>query len=352
MNDQARMEAGIAKLREVMLQLREGMEAHDFIIPARDEVIGYFGKLFAPARIEEVTAEEFKSFLPFKNNKHWTGLTRHQENMCSDMSRLRDALSLLLDEGQPIEDRYTKAVGMIRGLGKAVACAILLVAYPERYGVWNNTSEAGLKKLDLWPRFDRGASRGEKYVLINEILRELAGSLDLDLWTLDALWWAMLDLERDEAPGQGSLSSETSETEDLRFGLERHLHDFLRDNWDRTEFSKDWTLELEEGEPDAGYEYPTSIGRIDLLAKRRSGGEYLVIELKRGQSSDDTVGQILRYMGWVDAELLEEGESVRGLIIAHSEDEKLRYALRRVQDVELRLYEVSFRLLDAVGEEA
>ena len=120
--------------------------------------------------------------------------------------------------------------------------------------------------------------------------------------------------------------------------------------WDRTEFGRDWTLEIEEGKPDTGYEYPTSIGRIDLLAKRRDGQEYLVIGLKRGQTSDDTIGQILRYMGWVEVELLESGECVRGLIIAHSEDDRLRYALRRVQDVELKLYEVSFRhYLDAEG---
>ena len=49
-------------------------------------------------------------------------------------------------------------------------------------------------------------------------------------------------------------------------------------------------------------------------------------------------------------ELLESGECVRGLIIAHSEDDRLRYALRRVQDVELKLYEVSFRhFLDSGG---
>ncbi|RME94858.1 MAG: hypothetical protein D6773_19070, partial [Alphaproteobacteria bacterium] len=31
--------------------------------------------------------------------------------------------------------------------GKNIATAVLLVRYPDRYGVWNNTSEAALKKL-------------------------------------------------------------------------------------------------------------------------------------------------------------------------------------------------------------
>ncbi|MFC2099674.1 endonuclease NucS domain-containing protein [Candidatus Bipolaricaulota bacterium] len=349
MSDQ--LQTGVAELREVLLQLRDGMEAHDLIIPSRDEVLGHFGKLLSPGRIKELTAEEFRSFLSFKNNKHWTGLTRSQEAICSDMQRLREALALLLDEREPIESRYTKALNMIPGLGKAIAGAVLLVVFPDKYGVWNNTSEAGLKRLSLWPHFERGTSPGEKYVQVNRVLHELAGLLDLDLWTLDALWWAMLDLEREETTGADDIVIATGEPQDSRFGLERHLHDFLRDNWDNTEFGAEWSLEIEEGEPDSGYEYPTAIGRIDLLAKHRTAPQYLVIELKRAQSSDDTVGQILRYMGWVEEELLQMGESVRGLIIAHSADEKLRYALRRVRDVEVKLYEVSFRLLDPTSEE-
>ena len=77
------------KLREVMAQLTSGIEAHDVIIPARDQVIGRFGELFAPERIPQLSAEEFKSFLVFKNNRHWTGLNRHQESMCQDVPKLR-----------------------------------------------------------------------------------------------------------------------------------------------------------------------------------------------------------------------------------------------------------------------
>ena len=344
-----RLEAGAARLQEVRLQLREGIEAHDVIIPARDEVIGHFGKLFSPTRLDRLTAEEFKSFLAQKNNKHWSGLTRHQERMCRDMDRLRAALGLLLDESRPIDERYTEALDMIRGMGKAVATAILMMVYPAKYGVWNNTSEAGLKRIELWPSTERGASRGKRCQEVNAVLLALADSLDLDLWTLDSLWWAMLDLERQE--GGAEIAGGGDLEQEQRFGLGRHLHDFLRDNWEKTEFANMWTLEIEEGEPDSGYEYPTSIGRIDLLARQRDGTDYLVIELKRDQSSDDTVGQVLRYMGWVEEELLDAGSSVLGLIIAHSGDERLRYALRKAPDVDLRLYEVCFRLLDAAARE-
>ncbi|MBD3215252.1 MAG: DUF91 domain-containing protein [Candidatus Lokiarchaeota archaeon] len=39
------------------------------------------------------------------------------------------------------------------------------------------------------------------------------------------------------------------------------------------------------------------IGRIDLLAKDKAKNTYVVIELKKGRSSDKVVCQTLRYMG-------------------------------------------------------
>jgi restriction system protein len=49
--------------------------------------------------------------------------------------------------------------------------------------------------------------------------------------------------------------------------------------------------------------------------KTKCGRRYLVIELKKGRSSDVVVGQILRYMGFIKNELAVNGESVRGIII-------------------------------------
>lgn len=336
----ALIDDAVTRLREVMAQLTSGIEAHDVIIPARDEVLKRYGPIFSPAGVAELTPEEFKGFLLFKNNRHWTGLYRHREKMCADFDDLRSALQLLVDEGYPIEERVTKTL-MVPGMGRAIATAILLVAYPDRYGVWNNTSEMGLKAVNLWPRFERGATTGQRYVVVNKVLRDLAIALDIDLWTVDALWWAMLDLEK---PLKHPPTIEELADSEQRFGLERHLHDFLRDNWTKTEFGREWTLEVDEGEPEAGYEYPTSIGKIDLLARNRQGKDWLVIELKRGQTSDETVGQVLRYMGWVQENLLEPGAEVRGLIIAHKADEKIKYALKLAQGVDLRLYEVSFCL--------
>ncbi len=100
----------------------------------------------------------------------------------------------------------------------------------------------------------------------------------------------------------------------------------------------------EDGDPEAGYEYPTGIGRIDLLAKHRNEPRWLVVELKRNQSSDKTVGQVLRYMGWVKKHLAADEETVEGLVISHSGDEQLDYALAPVPAVKAKRYRVQFYL--------
>ena len=68
-----------------------------------------------------------------------------------------------------------------------------------------------------------------------------------------------------------------------------------------------------------------------------------MIELKKDRTSDDVVGQIARYMGWVQKNKAN-GASVRGIIIANESDARLTYALTQIPNVELLLYKVDFTL--------
>jgi RecB family endonuclease NucS len=78
------------------------------------------------------------------------------------------------------------------------------------------------------------------------------------------------------------------------------------------------------------------------LAKDKKSGNYVVIELKKNQSSDDTVGQILRYMGWISEK--KNDSEVKGIIVVGKYDEKLYYAQQMIKDIDVFLYEVSFSL--------
>ena len=91
------------------------------------------------------------------------------------------------------------------------------------------------------------------------------------------------------------------------FALEKHLEDFLVENWSSTELSKSYDI-YEEGGELVGQQFPTDTGPIDILAISKDRKELLVIELKKGRVSDVVVGQIQRYMGFVTTELAEENQ--------------------------------------------
>ncbi|MCX7424564.1 MAG: endonuclease NucS [Planctomycetia bacterium] len=321
---------------------------------AKASVLEEYRSVFAIDNLDHLNAEDFRSFLLFRNNKHWDSMHRQGGWMTSDMQKLREALRILLDERSDIRKRLNRlrppaGDPMVRGLGRAVITAILQVAYPDKYGVWNNTAESALKLLGIWPDMPRGASFGDRYVVLNRVLHEYAEEIGIDLWTLDMLWWRVEPhMPRGREADEVDDAAETDEaTMGLSasgvFGLEKYLQEFLLDNWQSVELLQDWVLLEEDGEIIGSHYNTREIGEIDLLAKRRDGGAWLVIELKKDQTSDTTVGQVLRYMGWVRRNLANGGD-VRGLVVSHDIDRRLQYALDGQSKIECMTYEVNFQL--------
>ena len=108
---------------------------------------------------------------------------------------------------------------------------------------------------------------------------------------------------------------------------ERILEEFLENNLD--------TLEI--GLSLVGRQYPTITGPIDLLCKD-SNDNFVVVELKKGRTSDRVVGQILRYIGFIsDSELERDGQKVRGIIVGREIDKKLEMSLKAIPGVDLQL---------------
>lgn len=130
----------------------------------------------------------------------------------------------------------------------------------------------------------------------------------------------------------------------LSFVLEQHLEDFLASNWQYTELGKDYDIYVVDGEQ-VGQQYQTDIGRIDILAQSKKGDELLVVELKRGRVSDRVVGQVLRYMGYVQE--LEPTKKVRGIIIGTEDDAQFKFAISMVPNLDFLKYEVTFKLIRA-----
>ena len=99
-----------------------------------------------------------------------------------------------------------------------------------------------------------------------------------------------------------------------------------------------------EGNDLLSQQYQTATGPIDILAKAKSGKGFLVIELKKGRTSDAVVGQILRYITWI-RENLAHNDPVQGAIIILESDEKLRYSLKSLNGISLYTYRVDFKLI-------
>jgi hypothetical protein len=134
--------------------------------------------------------------------------------------------------------------------------------------------------------------------------------------------------------------TDASSQGDREFAFERDLRNYLSRNL----FVLEDGLRLYEDEDRefTGIEYPAGGRFIDILAVDRDGG-YVVIELKVSRGYDRVMGQLLRYMAWIEQNLAN-GKNVRGVIIASEITDDLKLASSRVADVQLWQYELEFKL--------
>jgi hypothetical protein len=134
----------------------------------------------------------------------------------------------------------------------------------------------------------------------------------------------------------------SDDTDEPSFSLEYQLRDFLASNLGTIRIvDKRLHLFVDLSGRD-GIEFPTAVGPIDILAIDEEGS-FFVFELKRANSADRAIGQLARYMGWVQ-QTIGKGRNVSGIIVAKSISENLRYAASIVPNVHLFEYEVEFHL--------
>jgi len=150
-------------------------------------------------------------------------------------------------------------------------------------------------------------------------------------------------MEAAEASGVTEMpASEQDEEEAVdagrEFAFERDLRNYLVKNLALIEGG----LKVYEEEGITGVEFPVGGRFIDILAVDKSGG-YVVMELKVSRGYDRVVGQLLRYMAWVEQNLEPKGP-VRGVIVANEITDDLKLACSRLKDVRLIEYEISFKL--------
>lgn len=132
--------------------------------------------------------------------------------------------------------------------------------------------------------------------------------------------------------------NEMSERVTAEFAFERDLRNYLEKNLSALEPG----LRLFEDEGLTGVEFPAGTRRIDILAVAADGA-FVVVELKVSRGYDRVIGQIMRYMAWVKANMADD-KSVRGIIVASEISDDLKLAATLLPDVRLVEYELAFKL--------
>jgi hypothetical protein len=262
-------------------------------------------------------------------------------------------LFILKDDKELIKclnDLERENSGLKNGLTgeKAVAInAILCLTNPNYYVSALSLEDRGKIIKYLCNDDARYETLGEKTINTNRKILDYFKSIGIMdsprtitqfLYSIRNQWDSSPETENEETD-----TSENTGSDEQTFQMEEDLEDFLISNWEKTELGKKYNLIYEGGEL-ISQQYKTDIGRIDILAQEKSTNTYVVIELKKQQASDQTIGQLARYMGWVKAKKANNG-AVKGIIISYTSDEKLSYALRTFPDVELLLYKISFSLV-------
>jgi len=145
--------------------------------------------------------------------------------------------------------------------------------------------------------------------------------------------------KQDVSEENGKDGSTDEAIELSEFAYEKDLQNFLSKNLCKIEPG----LKLYEEEDITGIEFPVGNRYIDILALDNDDN-YVVIELKVSRGYDRVVGQLLRYMAWIRKNHSDEGQLVRGIIIAREVSEDLLLACSEISNIDLYEYQLSVSL--------
>ena len=150
-------------------------------------------------------------------------------------------------------------------------------------------------------------------------------------------------LENGASSAASPIESARNSGSPLDYLIETKLEQWLVDHWDEIDFGRELRI-YRENDEEVGQQYDTrEVGIIDLLCEDEDSGELVVIELKKGRSSDQVVGQLARYMGWVRKNLAVQRD-VRGIILAPDFDTRIRYAANAIPNTQLLRYQTRFEI--------
>ena len=137
--------------------------------------------------------------------------------------------------------------------------------------------------------------------------------------------------------------SEEDVIQNSEFAMEAHLRDFLAKGNNLKQIEEGLTTYNGAGKTGIEFLIDDGKGRIDILAVD-SAGKFVIIELKKGKTSRQVIGQLLYYMGWIDANIGSSANPCRGIIVANDIQDDLRLAVSQVHQVKVARYKINFSI--------
>ena len=157
------------------------------------EFIDKYSKVFSLSHIDDLQWKEFHDFLKEEYKKPWSLLYLYSTKLEANFDKLKIVLKILLDESKPIGERLRETVSdkgkfKVPKFGPAVATAILIVVFPEKYAVYNGTV---VEAMNLIQNATYSTTRNyfaEHYEEFNKYANDLAKQHGISLWELNWAW--------------------------------------------------------------------------------------------------------------------------------------------------------------------
>jgi len=209
---------------------------------------------------------------------------------------------------------------------------------PEQVQAWFATNYSNVKKGTVYAHLVRLTTNNRTRLHYSP----RSDGSDDHFYKVDSNRYRLYDRENDPLPitqdnseEDDSFDEEQEPSSSREFAYERDLRDFLSRNLSLIETG----LKLYEDEGINGIEFPVGGRFIDILAVD-SNNDFVVIELKVSKGYDRVIGQLLRYVNWIELNQAEKAQKVRGIIVAKSISNDLILATRNLSDVALYEYDL------------
>jgi hypothetical protein len=125
------------------------------------------------------------------------------------------------------------------------------------------------------------------------------------------------------------------ESHGIDYMLEKAIEERVVADWSTTPFSDAGVVLHTNAKGELlGRQYPAGSWAIDLLGWQEAKNCWWVIEIKRGSGSDKAVGQVARYMGWIERNPIQGRSLVRGIVLARTIGRGLDHACHALPNIE------------------